>query len=372
MGNPPAASTAGEALHATIQSQDQPSLTPTSDSQVSPHSAAEDFPALAAMGHGTRGRLSALVAVLVSGESPGGPKNCGSLHLHVNTDVADANPPGALSPPACDAIPCKQNIPSLEGHEARECMEMTRCGGAAATPVEAVTDRGYSGHSQKGVRRDVQSVHQESRVRNDALSASNLAEQHSGELQAVEWNGDVPDSHGGDHDVTDAMPCTLRSRKGVSQAEMPKASAADKFMMGSAHEAGPSKRVTRASYRDKAKGSGTAVAAHAVQVAVVKSVTDRLHVGVPGTRDHKRRHVDTANREETLPQRAPVIAHRNSVIKRAKLSRGVSLRSGARSRTLSSTSDLEDAEKVCCTDGVPVDCSATSTHLCSYASLLSM
>lgn len=369
----PAASTAGEALHATIQTQDQPPMTPTSDSHVSPHSAAEDFPALAAMGHGTRGRLSALVAVLVSGESPDGPENCGSLPLGVAADVADANTPEALSPAACEAMPCKQTETCGEGQEARECMDVVRRTSATATPKEAMTDGGYSGHSHsyKDVRREMQSVHQESQIRNDALSVRNLKKKHSGLVQAVEWSGDVPASHGGDHLVTDAMPCTSRSRKGVSQAEMPKASATDDLMMGHAHEAGPSKRVTRASYKGKAAGIATAVAAQAVDAPVVKSVTNS-HMGFPGTRDHKRRHGDTAYRGETLPTPSLNIARRNCAIKRARLSRRVSLKSGVRSGTPSSTNGLDNAAQVCALVSWRTWTENSHLYMCSYTISLSV
>lgn len=55
--------------HAEHQISDPADLLPTREAS-SPDIAPQDFPALAAMGHGTRGRLSALVAVLVSGDSP--------------------------------------------------------------------------------------------------------------------------------------------------------------------------------------------------------------------------------------------------------------------------------------------------------------
>eukprot|EP00892_Ulva_mutabilis_P009983 jgi/Ulvmu1/7357/UM036_0017.1 len=51
------------------QNLDSAMVSPASEAP-GPEDGPHDFPALAAMGHGTRGRLSALVAVLVSGDSP--------------------------------------------------------------------------------------------------------------------------------------------------------------------------------------------------------------------------------------------------------------------------------------------------------------
>lgn len=314
------------------------------DPQIKPQMAAEGFPALASMGHGTRGRLSALVALLDSGGLPGRPENCRSLPEVAN---GSTNLPTAAAPTQFTGagIPSKQGITDTEAQKAGAYTIMGARSPAVAHVKQVMRNGGGTGHRSR-CRHGTPSVRQESQSRNDALSTSYAGP--SGLHGPLQCSGCVPAStrHCDLSHATSAI-----CYNDVDQRE--ESTSADLnlrvYKAIPADVAGPSKRVTRASRRCNSPTlMARQVERHSIDAVHV--VQSRLRAGLKASHCRKRKRAATDLPVGCAPVPASGVAHGGDRIKCARVARAVALKRNSRLEfNPLKTRTPDDAEQACYT-----------------------